>query len=141
MPHLKVDSDWYVPESDFEFRYVRSGGPGGQHVNKVSTKVELRFKLAASQALDPAQKRRLCEAFPSLVTSAGDFVVTSDRHRSQRLNQQDALDKLAERLRGIRLPPRRRIATRVTKSAKRRRLESKRHRAEIKKRRRAAGLE
>lgn len=136
MAHLRIDSDWSLPESDLEFRYVRSGGPGGQHVNKVATKVELRFKLAASQALDPAQKRRLRDAFPSSVTSTGDFLVTSDRHRSQRLNQQDALDKLAERLRGIRFPPRRRIATKVSRTARRRRLENKRQRAEIKKHRR-----
>lgn len=141
MPHLKIDSDWSIPESDLEFRYVRSGGPGGQHVNKVATKVELRFKLEETHALNPAQKRRLREAFPSRVTSTGDFLVTSDRHRSQRQNQQDVLEKLAERLRGIRYPPRRRIATKATRSAKRRRLESKRHRAEIKKHRRAAGLE
>ncbi len=136
MTHLKVDSDWYIPSSDFEFRYVRSSGPGGQNVNKVSTKVELRFKLAESQALNPAQKRRLREAFPSHVTNAGDFIVTSDRHRSQRLNQQDALDKLAQRLRGVRRPPRRRVATKATKSSKRRRLANKRQRAEIKQQRR-----
>lgn len=141
MPHLKVESDWYIPESDLELRYVRSGGPGGQHVNKVSTKVELRFKLAASRALDPAQKRRLRDAFPSCVTGTGDFLVTSDRHRSQRLNQQDVLDKLADRLRYIRVPPRRRIATKVTRAARRRRLESKRQRADIKKRRRPVDRE
>lgn len=137
MTHLKVDSDWYISPADLEFHYVRSSGPGGQHVNKVATKVELRFKLDQTQALNPAQKRRLRDAFPSHVTGSGDFIVTSDRHRSQRLNLQDALDKLAERLRGIRLPPRRRIATKVSSGAKRRRLESKRQRAEIKKQRRA----
>ncbi len=136
MPYLRVDSDWYIPESDLEVRYVRSGGPGGQHVNKVATKVELRFKLTASRALNPAQKHRLRKAFPSHVTSTGEFLVTSDRHRSQRQNQQDALNKLAERLRGIRLPPRRRIATKVTRTARRRRLDSKRQRAEIKRHRR-----
>lgn len=136
MPHLKVDSDWSIPGSDLEFRYVRSGGPGGQHVNKVSTKVELRFKLHETRALSPAQKRRLREAFPSQVTGTGDFLVTSERHRSQRQNRQDALEKLAERLRGIRHPPRRRIPTKVTRRAKRRRLESKRHHADIKKQRR-----
>lgn len=136
MTHLKVDSDWYIPRSDFEFRYVRSSGPGGQNVNKVSTKVELRFKLAESQALNPAQKRRLCEAFPSHVTSIGDFVVTSDRHRSQQLNRQDAWDKLAQWLRGVRRPSRRRIATKASKSSKRRRLANKRQRAGIKRQRR-----
>ncbi len=141
MPHLQVDSDWSIPESDLEVRYVRSGGPGGQHVNKVATKVELRFRLATTQALDPAQKRRLRDAFPSHVTGTGDFLVTSDRHRSQRQNQADALDKLAARLRGIRRPPRRRIATKVTRSAKRRRLESKRQRAELKKHRRPVDRE
>lgn len=136
MTGLRVDNDWYVPESDLEFRYLRSRGPGGQHVNKVSTRVELRFKLAASRSLNPAQKRRLREAFPSHVTGAGDFIITSDRHRSQRQNRQDALDKLAERLRGIRHPPRRRIATTLPKSAQRRRLERKRQRGEVKKHRR-----
>lgn len=137
MPHLKVDSDWSIPESDLEVRYVRSGGPGGQHVNKVATKVELRFKLEDTQALSPAQKRRLREAFPSQVTGTGDFIVTSDRHRSQRQNQQDALEKLAERLRNIRHPPRRRIPTKVTRGAKRKRLEHKRQRAKTKQQRRS----
>lgn len=133
---LQVAPGWVVPATDLELKFVRSSGPGGQNVNKVASKVELRLKLAATKALSPGQKLRLSAAYPSHVSADGDFILTSDRFRSQPRNQRDAEERLASMLLAIRTPPRRRVATRPTRSAKARRLSEKRARGEAKAQRR-----
>jgi ribosome-associated protein len=133
---LEVAPGWVVPDDDLEFRFVRSSGPGGQNVNKVATKVELRLKLAATRALSPGQKQRLIAAHPSHVSADGDFILTSDRFRSQPRNQRDAEERLAGMLLAIRAPPRRRVPTRPSRAAKARRLAQKRARGEAKAQRR-----
>jgi ribosome-associated protein len=87
---LQIDSQWFIPERDWVVRYVHSSGPGGQNVNKVATKVELRFFLAQTRALSESQKQRLRAAFPSHVTRDGDFLLNSDRFRSQARNHPNA---------------------------------------------------
>lgn len=121
-----------LSEGDLVLRYVRSSGPGGQNVNKVATKVLLRFQLEQSASLTEARKRRLCETFPSHVTASGEFVVTSDRFRSQSMNEADALERLLAMIRSVWLPPRPRVATKVSKHAKKRRVADKRARGEVK---------
>jgi ribosome-associated protein len=133
---LEVAPGWVVPAADLEFRFVRSSGPGGQNVNKVATKVELRLKLAATRALSPGQKQRLIAAHPSHVSLEGDFILTSDRFRSQPRNQRDAEERLAGMLLAIRMPPRRRVPTRPSRAAKARRVAEKRQRSEAKAQRR-----
>jgi ribosome-associated protein len=133
---FEIAPGWEIPASDLTVRHARSSGPGGQNVNKVSTKVELRFHFAGSLALDEPQKRRLARAFPSHVTSDGDFLVTSDRHRSQARNHEDALARLAEMLLSIRRAPRKRVATKPSRGAKERRLSEKRRQGERKRQRR-----
>jgi ribosome-associated protein len=132
---LQVAPGWVVPAEDLELDFVRSAGPGGQNVNKLATKVELRFKLQATRALNPGQKRRLVAAYPSHVTRDGDFILTSDRHRSQLQNRRDVLTRLAGMLSEIRYPPRSRVATRPTRASKLRRANDKRARSEVKRRR------
>jgi ribosome-associated protein len=105
-------------------------------VNKVATKAELRFFLDQSTALHPAQKRRLRAAFPSHVTQSGEFIVTGDRYRSQLRNQEDVLERLAEMIRSIRRPRKRRVATKPTRASRKRRVDEKRKRGELKKQRR-----
>lgn len=124
-----------IPDEDLVVRYARSGGPGGQNVNKVATKVELRLQLARTAALSPAVKRRLAETYPSYVTKAGEFVVTSARHRTQGRNRSDAEEKLVYMVCSVLTPPRRRKPTRVSRGAKRRRVDTKRRRGEVKRRR------
>src|SRR5881394_3713183 len=133
---LEVAPGWVLPADDLEFKAVRSSGPGGQNVNKLSSKVELRFKLGATRALDSGQKRRLAAAFPSHVTLDGDFVLAGDRFRSRLQNQRDVSERLVEMLLGVRFPPPRRVATRPTRAAKKRRVADKRARSTLKERRR-----
>ncbi len=132
MADLYLDRDWHIPEEDLEVRAVRSSGPGGQNVNKVATKVELRFKLQTTCALGPGQKRRLTQAHPTRVTREGEFVLTSDQHRSQARNRSDVLQRLAQMIRAVRHPPKFRVPTKVTQAAKKRRLDQKRHRSQLK---------
>ena len=138
---IEVAPGWVIPAEDVEFHYVRSSGPGGQNVNKLSSKVELRLGLAATQALSPAQKRRLSAAFPSHVTRAGDFLLTSDRFRSRLQNERDVRERLAEMLLSVRFAPKRRVPTRPSRAAKKRRVAAKRARADTKRDRRGPASE
>jgi ribosome-associated protein len=136
MPKLVIDRTWIIPEEDLELSYVRSSGPGGQNVNKVSTKVELRFRLSQCTALSSAQKRRLVAAHSGHVTRSGDIVLSSDRFRSQSRNQEDVLERLARMIRKIRTAPKRRVATKPTRASQQRRVQEKRQRGELKRQRR-----
>ena len=128
MPDLQVTIDWIIPAKDLKFRYARSSGPGGQNVNKVATKAELRFDFLHSTALNAGQKARLQRRYPAHVTLAGELVVASDSTRSRRQNEDDALARLVEMLKSVRNAPKIRVATKVTLSQKRRRVEQKRQR-------------
>jgi len=132
---LPIALGWTLPASDLQIRAVRSSGPGGQNVNKVATKVELRLFLAQTHALTEAQKRRLRDRYPAHVTKDGDFLLSSDRFRSQARNQQDALERLAAMLLSIRRPPLPRKRTRPTRASKQRRLATKQRRSDIKRQR------
>lgn len=133
---LAVAHDWIIPSEEIELHFVRSSGPGGQNVNKVASKAELRFLLSASRTLSPGQKRRLVAAFPSHVTLAGDFILTSDRFRSRLQNERDARERLAEMLLSVRFAPARRVPTRPSRAAKKRRVVAKRARGDTKRERR-----
>jgi ribosome-associated protein len=136
---LEVAPGWIIPSEEIELHSVRSSGPGGQNVNKVASKVELRFLLSVSRALSLGQKRRLAAAFPSHVTVAGDFILTSDRHRSRLQNERDARERLAEMLLSVRFAPVRRVPTRPSRGAKKRRLADKRARSDTKRARSKPG--
>jgi ribosome-associated protein len=118
---------------------VRASGPGGQNVNKVASKVELRFNLASSQALPQAVKARLLAIARSRIDAEGRLVVTSQLTRDRQRNLEDARAKLADLVRRALAVPRKRKATRPSLGAKRRRLEGKRRQGEKKTARRAIG--
>lgn len=135
MATFELPNGVWIPEEDLIVRFARSSGPGGQNVNKVSTKVELRFQLDATTTLTDARKQRLREAYPSHVTSSGEFVLTSDQHRSQLRNQSEVLERLAHMLALVWLPPKPRVKTKPSRAAKRRRLDNKRAQSQRKRER------
>ena len=127
---LPVDGRLVIPAAELSERFLPSGGPGGQHANKASTRVELRFDVAASGVLSPAQRRRLRERI------GDDVRVVVDDERSQARNRAIARERLAGRIRYALVVETRRRATRPTRGSQRRRLESKKQRSELKKQRR-----
>jgi ribosome-associated protein len=132
MEPLLLDVDWVIPSQDLSARFVRSSGPGGQNVNKVATKVELRLELQRTEALSRGQKARLTTRFPSYVTGEGQLLLTADEHRSQAMNLEAARKRLREMILQVRRPPAVRRPTKPSRAAKQRRLDEKRHRASIK---------
>ncbi|MDX1625464.1 MAG: alternative ribosome rescue aminoacyl-tRNA hydrolase ArfB [Wenzhouxiangellaceae bacterium] len=114
------------PEAELEEKFIRAGGPGGQHVNTSATAVQLRFDAANSPSLEPAVRKRLLSAAGQLADDDGVITIRAESSRSQFRNRQLARQRLAELIDGARNPPKRRIATKPPKSADRRRLESKR---------------
>ena len=133
---IRVTRSVTIPESELEFRYVRSGGPGGQHANKTSTKVELTWDVTESSALGPRQRARLFENLGSRIEASGVLRLRSDKHRSQTRNKEDAIERLRDLVvRGLEIK-KDRVATGPTKTAKRKRLEQKRRRSEVKQGRR-----
>ena len=117
-------------------RTARSGGPGGQHVNKTSSKIELRWNLRESGVLRDRDRAWLLEKLAARLTESGELIIQADAHREQGRNLSDALERLATLVReGLRRPkPRKK--TRPTRASKERRLTQKRQRSETKKRRR-----
>lgn len=139
---LEVTELIRIPDEELEFSYARSGGPGGQNVNKVASKAVLRWNAPASVAAipDPA-KIRMRARFPSRFTTDGEVLIQSEKYRDQGRNREDCLLKLAEMIRAALVEPVARKVTKPTKGAKRRRVADKRRQSEKKKNRRASGDE
>jgi ribosome-associated protein len=128
-----------IPGEELSWTAVRASGPGGQNVNKVASKVELRFDLASSRALPEDVKARLYALARSRLDAAGQLLVTSQLTRDRIRNLDDARAKLADLVRRALEVPRRRKPTRPSLGSTRRRLESKRRQGEKKTGRRAIG--
>ena len=129
---IRITQSISIDESEIKEDFIRSSGPGGQKVNKVSTAVKLRFNAARSASLPEEVRERLIRLAGKRVTEEGDIVIDARRFRTQERNRQDARERLVALIRKAAVKPKPRIKTHPTTSSKRRRLEEKQHRAEIK---------
>jgi len=123
-------------ESDLRIVFIRSGGPGGQNVNKVSTGVQLRFNAANSASIPYPVRLRLVNLAKNRITRDGYLVITADRFRSQDQNKKDAVNRLVELIKKAAIPPKPRKKTKPSRASHRKRLHKKRLHS-IKKQRRS----
>lgn len=138
MQDIVVTPRLTIPGSELSIQFARAGGPGGQNVNKVSSKVDLRWNPATSGALGEDDRTWLLQRLRSRLTADGTLIVTSTRTRDQIQNRDDAVSKLALIVRAALDRPKPRRETKPSRASKRRRVADKRHHAEIKRQRRGA---
>jgi len=131
MTRVRLTPTISVPEQAVRLAFVRSSGPGGQNVNKVSTAVELRLDLDAAQ-LSAGVRARLERLVGSRLTQANEIVIFAQRFRTQKANRDDAFARLEELVRKAERPPKRRVATKPTLASKRERLATKDRRGSVK---------
>ena len=129
---IRIFENLSIPEGEVSFTASRSGGPGGQNVNKVSSRVTLAFDVSRSAALSEDQKRKILAELASRINKDGILRIVSQRTRSQDINRTDVLERFCDLLRRALTPKRLRLKTRVPAAASERRLEKKKKRTMVK---------
>ena len=135
-----MTQEYPISEAACEFRFSHASGPGGQHVNKTSTAVELRVAVNLL-GLPPGPAQRLRDQQRNRINRQGQIVIQADQHRSQLKNRKAALERLQRMIQQALPVPKKRIATKPTKAARRRRLDNKRQRGQTKSARRKPTLD
>ena len=133
---LRVTAGVAIPRAELVIRATRSGGPGGQHVNTSSTRIELLWNAATSQALSEAQRARVLSKLATRIDADGTLRVVASQSRSQRQNRVAAEERLTELVRRALIVPKKRIPTKPSRAAKEARLAEKKRRGEKKRMRR-----
>src|SRR5574338_303132 len=129
---MRISPSIEIPESELTERFLRADGPGGQHVNRTESAVELRFDVAHSRSLPEAVRERVLARRDRRLTAEGVLVIQGRRFRDQARNRDDVRARLVELIRGVLLPPKKRVATKPTRASKERRLAGKQQRGRIK---------
>jgi ribosome-associated protein len=134
---VSITPEFSIPLSELRFAASRASGPGGQHVNKTDTRIELRWNLLGSPSLNEEQRARLAARFAKRLNREGELVVVCAAERSQHRNRQIAIERFAGLLRTALTPRKRRVETAPTAASRTRRLSAKRKRADTKRSRTA----
>ena len=129
---LKITDQVVIPETELVMTAIRASGPGGQHVNKVATAIQLRFDIAGSTALDASVKERLLASGDQRISTDGVATIKAQRSRSQEQNRDDALQRLADLIRPALTPPKIRKKTKPSRQEREKRLADKARRSKIK---------
>lgn len=132
MASIRLGRGVSIPEAEFELRAARSSGPGGQSVNTTDSKVELRWSVAESPSLSPAQRARLLDRLGSRLTKDGVLILQGSEHKSQHRNRDAVLARFRSIVGEALEPPKQRRRTKPSRAAKRRRLDAKKRRSETK---------
>ena len=128
---LKISQNHSIPTDEIEYQSIRAGGPGGQHVNKTSSAVHLRFDLHAS-SLPEIWRERLLQTQDRRISSDGIIVIKASSHRSLEQNREDARQRLRELIQTVTSTPKKRRPTRPSRGARQRRMDAKRQRSRTK---------
>jgi ribosome-associated protein len=129
---LVINDKVEIPLSELVYTASRSSGPGGQHVNTSDTRIQLRWNVKESVALDDVERTLVLKALASRLTEAGDLILASDSHRSQRRNREEVTQRLAALVREALIPPKPRKKTKPSRASKERRLDEKRKKSQTK---------
>ena len=130
---LVINAQLTIPAPELSWQASRSSGPGGQHVNTADTRIQVRWSVRDSAVLNDLQRSLLLNVLSSRLTAEGEIILASDTHRSQRRNREEVAQRLAELVREALVPPKPRKRTRPTVASRKRRLEDKKRRSQIKK--------
>lgn len=132
MSELQINATLSIPIDEFQATFIRASGPGGQHVNKSSTAVQIRYDVTRSASLPDDVRRRLIQIAGNRMTTAGELIVTAQRFRSRERNRLDALERIAALVRRAAIVPKKRRRTRPSGASRKKRLDDKRKRGDRK---------